>query len=485
MPKFDDFFFDNGIFDDTNPVSTPTFTGSLVWICGVHWNGSYSGTSEPIMDYQSSRGSAYTIAASGGGFEPITVGTCTVKLDNHDGRYDPYNTSSPLYPNVAPGKKIFIDAVDVVTGTHYQRFTGEITNINPDNEEQTVTLDCKDTANSLEREDITLPIKFSTNTSAAMRDVIAGIGWTHGVNIQDSDNPLTLFTVDEQNSLGVVDALTQGSMGYAFIGKDGRFNYYNRSYNSMPSHSVDQAVVAKDLPVKSPWDTTRKTIAVYANKWARTPIKTIWTCPDLLFLDVGQTKVFTVELPNPSEIIPPVVGLDYPDNMAIISVDTGAGTVVTGAMWTITLSGVTGKGCTISVTNHANAAQWLYSLRLRGREYVQSYSTKQDRGSWRSWVPTIRQDTSTKKKYTVTNSAAGGKFVLDNAYLQDGNFASAFATAISSALATPDKAPTLRFDTRAAEAFPIELGDKVVVTSAKLGINNTYYCLKKIGRAHV
>ena len=476
MAKYGSFKYSTAKYGTGAAGTQPTFSGSVIWVCGVSWNGTYSGTPEKMVDFQMSRGSAYSIAASGGGFEPLTIGSCTIVLDNSDGRYDPYNSESALYPNVAPGKKIFIDAIDISSGVHYQRFTGRITDIIPDGKNQTVTIECKDTANDLERDDITLPFAFSTNTSDALASVLGGLGWGWGESIQTSDNPLTLFTVDEQNGLGVVDALVQGSMGVSFIAKDGRFIYYDRDYDSQASHSVDQAVVAKDLPIKSPWDTTRRNIAVYANKWARTPIKTIWTCPDSLFLAVGETKTFSIELPNPSQIIPPVSGVDYPDALGIISISGGV--VNTGAMFSVSISNVTGKGCTFTIHNNANAPQFLYNLRLRGREYVQSYSTKQERGSWRTWVPTIRQDTSTKKKYTRTNSAAGGKFVLDNPYLQDGNFADAYAASISTALETPDKAPTLKFDTRPSEAFPIELWDKIVVTSSKLGINNTFYVLQ-------
>src|SRR5512137_2514982 len=41
-------------------------------------------------------------------FEPVRVGTCSIVLDNTTRRYDPYNTASPLYPNVLPGRYVQI-----------------------------------------------------------------------------------------------------------------------------------------------------------------------------------------------------------------------------------------------------------------------------------------------------------------------------------------------------------------------------------------
>jgi hypothetical protein len=149
MPKYGAFKYGTSKYGSGAAGTQPVYTGSLIWICGVYWDGSFSGVSEKVKGYELSRGSAYTIAASGGGLEPITIGTLKVTLDNYDDRYNPYNTSSPLYPNVTPGKKIFVDAVAVSTGTHYQRFTGTIVNITPDNKAKTVILDCKDSGCSI------------------------------------------------------------------------------------------------------------------------------------------------------------------------------------------------------------------------------------------------------------------------------------------------------------------------------------------------
>lgn len=484
MSKYSAFRYGTNTLYGTGAVGTqPTYTGELIWVCGVEWSGSYSGVSEAMLDYSMERGAGAYLSASGGGFEPQRVGRMTVKLDNFDGRYDPYNSSSPLYPNVAPGKKIFVDAVSTSTGTHYRRFTGTIDNISFDSLAKTATLDCVDNVQLLERDDVAPATMFQTNTTSAINATLDAVGWGAGRRIQTSDNPLTLFSVEEQNALYTVDMLSQGSLGYWYVAADGAFVYYDRDYTGMTAHSVDQSTIAKDLPLKAPWETTRRNITVYANRWARTPLKQVWYL-DAITVNASATATIDVRFANPAEIIPPVSGTDYSNPQVYNGVtNNGDGTftinpTITG--FTVTISGITPRGATLSITNNSSLqALTINGIQIRGREYINSWSAPQKRSSAYAWVkegPSTQ--ISTKRKYTGTSTALTGKFVLDNEFLQDANFASAFQASITSALGTPDKAPMLRFDTRYAQSFIIELGDKITVTSAKLGINGDFYALK-------
>src|SRR3990172_13394249 len=56
------------------------------------------------------------------------VGQLILRLDNEDRRYEAFNISSPLYPNVAPGKKVQLKITDDY-GATYTLFTGEIDDI--------------------------------------------------------------------------------------------------------------------------------------------------------------------------------------------------------------------------------------------------------------------------------------------------------------------------------------------------------------------
>jgi len=71
------------------------------------------------------------IAAGGQGFEPFRPGTAAGIFDNSDGRYDPFNASSPIYGHITPGKFIRISVRDDENSDTYQIMWGVVSDIQP------------------------------------------------------------------------------------------------------------------------------------------------------------------------------------------------------------------------------------------------------------------------------------------------------------------------------------------------------------------
>lgn len=83
---------------------------SLSWQVNVDWTtaGTFDtrNDAERMVDYKLVRGRKQFINSNGDGLQAVEPGLLQIKLDNYDGVYDPYNTSSVLYPNVEPGRFI-------------------------------------------------------------------------------------------------------------------------------------------------------------------------------------------------------------------------------------------------------------------------------------------------------------------------------------------------------------------------------------------
>lgn len=83
---------------------------SILYGLTVDWDGdgSYDQFNEAsrVLAWSVDRGRDSIINPSGNGFTPYNVGRLILTLDNHDGRYDSWNTSSELYGNLMPGKKM-------------------------------------------------------------------------------------------------------------------------------------------------------------------------------------------------------------------------------------------------------------------------------------------------------------------------------------------------------------------------------------------
>lgn len=115
--------------------ASPTSPATFRWGVEVDWDGDgvFDGTNEAtrLLQIQCDRGRKNWLQPNGQGFYPISVGTCHITLDNYDGRYDAWNTSSPLYPNVTYGRDVRIRVVDVSDETSYNVFYGVIADIVP------------------------------------------------------------------------------------------------------------------------------------------------------------------------------------------------------------------------------------------------------------------------------------------------------------------------------------------------------------------
>jgi len=92
----------------------------LVWHVAVDWNadGVYDeDEGARLLGMRSERGRESI-------FDDPMVGTCDLTLQNADRRYDSWYTSSPLYPNIRPGRKVQVSCD--LRGIRYFVFTGRL-----------------------------------------------------------------------------------------------------------------------------------------------------------------------------------------------------------------------------------------------------------------------------------------------------------------------------------------------------------------------
>lgn len=90
--------------------TTTGIPNNILYSFHVDWDGdgSYDGDYNEafrVLSWSVDRGRDSVFNPSGDGFTPYGIGTMRVTLDNKDGRYDSWNSASPLYGTSAPGKK--------------------------------------------------------------------------------------------------------------------------------------------------------------------------------------------------------------------------------------------------------------------------------------------------------------------------------------------------------------------------------------------
>jgi len=457
------------------PGPQPTYTAPYVWVIEIAWTGSFSGANEAdkVTSLRIERGKEYFVSRNGDGLEPSTPGRASFTLDNTDGRYDPYNTSSPLYPFVACDKQVRITLRDVNNSfTSYPVFMGWISDLRPvSGSGDAVSVECVDDMEGLSRQDATVEMKFNTNTTDAITAVLDNVDY-HNRDITTSDNPITLFSVEDQNAMDILNELAEGSLGQFFCDRTGKIRYYSLRYNSQPTHVIDQADVLKQFTIAQPWDEKRTRVTTFGNRWIRTTERVVWASSGILIVPGSSSIDFDISFSNPTIPITPVAGRDY--SVGISNIVGGVAVPALSAQ----LSNVTPKSCTVTISNAATTPRDTY-LKVRGSEFLTSYPVRQ-----RRYVPgasqSEMQEVSTKVKTTVEDNSVPASlrssFVLDNAFLQDAGFSAAYASLLLGHLRFASKNPviTMRNCATPALQFGVELQDYVTFTSAKKEIDNTY-----------
>ena len=131
----------------------------------------YSNLSNSVVSYSVKRGRDDNLSN-------FNAGEATIVLSDPDGTYSPLNASSPLHPNVLPGRPVLIQAT--YDGVEYRQYRGFIRSIehNPNLDARTTTVHCQDLFLHLTRTQPTIEDTGATTTGAAIQKILTSIDWT-------------------------------------------------------------------------------------------------------------------------------------------------------------------------------------------------------------------------------------------------------------------------------------------------------------------
>jgi hypothetical protein len=208
----------------SDPFTTPDFTGGDV----IQWLG------DRIVIR---RGRADD-------FAEFRAGTATVTLKNSDRRFDPDNSSSPIYarPKLMRDIRITAEWASVV----YPLFYGYITDWDPRYANGTyafVDLTCADGFEPLSRLEVGTPDTPVTLAAATgdvrVVDVLDNVGWPAGARTIDTASSFDLqeSILDGVPALEYLQLVARSEDGQFFIGKEGNAHFEGRLFRSISSSS--------------------------------------------------------------------------------------------------------------------------------------------------------------------------------------------------------------------------------------------------------
>lgn len=259
MARYGTFAYASGTLYGDMPATT-----NNLWALQIDWqNIGYDGSneSERMIDCSVTRGRGYILNSDGTGFQRVQPGRMTITLENYDGRYDPYNTDSPLYGYILPGKPFKLCVKNGTAGTLYDVMTGYIDDIQPISGRDQVRITGVDRLESLNS---ILVQHASIVSDARIDDIVEYILIDAGVTTYSVDqisDTVPYWWMDKVTATYAIGEIEDLVMGTFFVSADGTPTFYARK---RPGETVvldlESDDILREITIMQPWETVRNQI---------------------------------------------------------------------------------------------------------------------------------------------------------------------------------------------------------------------------------
>lgn len=460
-------------------VSSTGEREGLAWGIEVDWDGdgAFDGVNESAYMLKAptiKRGRRTMLRPAGQGFESIRTGQATIVLSNHDGRYDAWNTSSPLYPNVESGKDIRIRVRDLSTGTIYYRFYGIIQDIVPSgyDTDAIVTIYADDAMRVLRDTYVTERRSYPDGTLAPQNIddlvtiILDAIQWPArwGRIVYDTANAIRYWYANGDRSAGAeLEDLALSFFGYLGVWANGNLFYVPKNKTISPAvASISQSELLKDIGNPQPWSIRRNVVKLRYHVRKRSDNVVVWQpLEDDPAIESGETKSYFVEYTHDG--YPAFLeGLEQ-----LFSFTRIQGIAEPSASYNVTTS-VTDYGIKAFVSFTNNEAFPLYL-------YVGDPITNPTTGDATylrgdiTWTEKAETISSPRDPSSVANQRV---LVLDSLWYQNKDQAFALVDNYQDFISQLHKTPIIQIENRFALQFTPDLFLTITVDIPALGINS-------------
>jgi hypothetical protein len=429
----------------------------LLWLIQVDWDddNAFDGWNEALWTTAVSwkRGRQHYIQSKGGGFEVMSLGEMYITLRNDDGRYDVYNTSSPLYPNVSP-EHIFRALVKSGDGgSTVAVFTGILGDIQDAGsvDDPKVRFTIQDGWVYLQDADAYVALQKSVATGAAISAVLTSVDWPWGTALESGADVIPYFWCDDKADV-IVNELAESEMGIFFLAADGEAKYLNRHHTASAVATLDSTDIDKDVKIAQPWETKRNTIKVLVHPREEESLAVLWQLRDTPVIHAGSSLELWAEFKDSAGNVCPAMDVvcESVTDWTLNSASDESGTDLTAS-------------CSVTITPYGKTAKLL----VENNSALDGYPFLQVRGkavATLDVVPIVKQ-TADKRQRILE---------IDLDWQQSVNNGTAMAFFLNDFLSTAQKNPVIRLLAHA-DQFTMDLGDYVNLSVTGKGITNVDY----------
>jgi hypothetical protein len=356
-------------------ATLPAAATGVTWHVIVDWDG--DGVMETdegarMIDFSSMRGRKIGVQYTdreATGIANAEVGTATLTLTNYDYRFDPYNTSSPLYPYVKPGAFVQVQVVDNTTLVVEDVITGRVKNIVPVAGQEQVYLEIADGAQDLTLDKANVyAVNVATLVPALMAALLTGANypalWGSAIDLAVvcTLNLPYWFTASGQDFLDALRNLANVDMGVFFVDKHGVAEYCSSALqqSSLATWTEDQLL--KEILLPNPWENFRDKISVKSYGYTLAASLTdVWTYGEVPLVKAGTWLTVWTDNGPCKNLQAPVATTDYLMNSAA----DGSGTNRTSS-FTVTANPLYGMRSRLTISAGAYDG-YVTLLKIRGK----------------------------------------------------------------------------------------------------------------------
>ena len=172
--------------------------------------------------------------------DQFQAGTCSVRVADTQGSWNPANTASVYYPNVIPNRKIIITAQDTNSTLVYPLFAGYVVSYdyvqaNLVGEVSYTTLNCVDAFRVLNMANITTVASAPAGQLSGARTnaILNQVGWP--ASMRDVDTGQQTLLVDpgtNRTALAALQTVEISEYGASYISPSGDFTFQDRNLTS-------------------------------------------------------------------------------------------------------------------------------------------------------------------------------------------------------------------------------------------------------------
>ena len=174
-----------------------------------------------------------------------TAGTLEAVLDNRSGDYSSFNSSSPLYGKILPGRPVKLETTAPSAVTLWRGFLDSITPKPSQHGDDKAILKAIGSLGQINQKQVSIPMQSSVTGDIAIGAILDDAGWS--ATARDLDTGKTTmerYWCDRLVTLSALQAVEDTEFGFIREQRDGDIAFENRHHRLVTPHTVSQATLS-------------------------------------------------------------------------------------------------------------------------------------------------------------------------------------------------------------------------------------------------